>query len=432
MPNFLQEHPPPDALRRASAWNHRQMWIHGARLRGGEVRHENGATWIFTPGSPGEVQIAFPRVTRAAAGEQLDAIVEYCRDHRPLRHVACWSLEPSRPGDLGVRLLARGFEWGWQPHWMVLDLHAMRTDHPTPRGLRVAPVEAPLNFEGGDLPYYDREDAAYWPAESRARPRRKWYFAAWLDEQVVGHSSAFVTTGRLGVAGIYGCGVVPAARNRGVGTAVTLAACQHAAQVGCRYALLNATGMGEPVYRRIGFHSLGRGQTWWLHRGVLDAPPPPATQVRFVEAVGRGDVAALAELAATLEPETLDATLPCGLTPLQVAVRTKQAVSAEWLVARGAVLDVVSAWDLGWKERVPPLLAAAPELANRRSGGWQTTPLHVAAERGDADLARAVLAADPDMEIEDTHFHATPLGWARHLQRAKIVALIEEHQGRRG
>ena len=46
-----------------------------------------------------------------------------------------------------------------------------------------------------------------------------------------------------------------------VGTAVTLAACQHAAKLGCRHALLNATGMGEPVYRRIGFRDRNVGET---------------------------------------------------------------------------------------------------------------------------------------------------------------------------
>ena len=36
--------------------------------------------------------------------------------------VGCWvtGLEPA--GELAARLVARGFEWGWQPHWMALDL----------------------------------------------------------------------------------------------------------------------------------------------------------------------------------------------------------------------------------------------------------------------------------------------------------------------
>jgi ankyrin repeat protein len=78
------------------------------------------------------------------------------------------------------------------------------------------------------------------------------------------------------------------------------------------------------------------------------------------------------------------------------------------------------------------LLAAAPELANQRAGDWQITPLHVAAERGDVELARLVLSARPDLEIQDTQFHSTPLGWARHFGRTEIVALIEHSTGQGG
>jgi predicted N-acetyltransferase YhbS len=354
----------------------------------------------------------------------------FCRTHQPLRHVACWSLEPPQPRDLGARLVARGFEWGWQPHWMALDLERLRVDHPVPPDLRIEPVEDEGRWNVEDLPYYYRTGAARMQALRQARPQRVWHFAAWLDGRVVGQSVMFLSTGRLGVAGIYSCGVVPSVRGQGIGTAVTGAACRQARAVGCRWALLNATGMGEPVYRRLGFESLGYGQTWWLHRHVLEAPPPTQMQIALAEAVGRGDIAALEALAPRLSPAELDAPLPAGVTPMQLAVTTRQPRSAQWLERQGAALDVISAWDLGWKERVPELLARSPELVNRRSGGWGATPLHTAAERGDAELARVLLAAHPDLEIQDTQFHSTPLGWARHLKRVEIVALIEQHQSR--
>jgi GNAT superfamily N-acetyltransferase len=427
---FLQENPSRAQLLRAVAANHKQWFIHGARVAGGEVRREDGAAWIHTPGARPEVMIPFPHVKRDGAGAQLDAILDECR-RRPLQQVSCWSLTP-RPVDLGARLLARGFEWGWQPHWMWLDFGRMHSDHPRSPGLRVEAVEDSASWDVNELPYFSREGSLDAIVQARPQPGSPavgaWHFAALLDGIPVGHSVLFLTTGRLGVAGIYNCGVVPAARNQGIGKAVTLAACRQAQRMGCRHALLNATGMGEPVYRRIGFESIGFGQTWWLHAPVLAAPPPAAAQIVFVEAVGRGDLAALEQMVHQISPEELDAPLPCGMTPVQVAVRTRQPASVEWLVRHGATLDVLSAWDLGWKDRVPELLARSPALVNARSGAWQQTPLHEAAARGDTELARVLLAAGPDLEVKDTHVGSTPLGWARHFQRTEIIALIEQHQ----
>jgi GNAT superfamily N-acetyltransferase len=437
-PAFLAGDPTRAQLLRAVARNHVQMWIHGARLRGGEVHRENGAIWIYTPRVPGEVVVPFPRMTHSRASEQLDVILRYCARRMPLGSVACWSLGPPQPRDLGARLLARGFEWGWQPHWMWLDYRNMSPDHPCPPGLRISLAEDASARGGEDVPYYASSrwsasgDAAGGEAERFARPRRMWRFVACLDGRVVGHSALFVTTGRLGVAGIYGCGVAPEARNQGIGKAVTLAACRFAERMGCGHALLNATALGEATYRRLGFVSLGYGQTWWLHRHVMEAPPPTEAAVRFVEAVGTGDVAALAALSDHVELETLDAALPCGMTPLQVAAQLGQPAAAEWLVERGATPDLVCAWDLGWKDRVRQLSAMRPGLVNRRSGSRQITPLHVAAERDDRELARLLLAAGAELEIEDPEFHSTPLGWARFFERTAIVAMIEQHQARKG
>ena len=56
-----------------------------------------------------------------------------------------------------------------------------------------------------------------------------------------------------GIAGIYDVCTLPAARGKGYGTAITLAALQGAQQLGYRYVCLQASKMGYPVYKRIGF-----------------------------------------------------------------------------------------------------------------------------------------------------------------------------------
>src|SRR5205085_7713333 len=203
----------------AVADNHRQFIGHGARRAGGAIHRRNGLTWTDSPGAEGRVEILFPRLSRAAAGVELDRLLAFCRERRPLREVSCWSLLPTRPADLGARLVARGFEWGWQPHWMGLDLREMRLERPHPEGLRVEIADEDEVWDVDDLPNYSRPN----PERPRTAPlgsrRRLWRFGAWLDGRIVGHCSVYMTTGRLGVAGIYNCGVVPSARNRGIGRA---------------------------------------------------------------------------------------------------------------------------------------------------------------------------------------------------------------------
>ena len=251
---FLEDDPGPDRLLRAIVANSRRWITRWARAGGGEVHQQNGVTWVYTPKPEAVGEIAFPRLTEAGAGEQLDIIMAYYRRQRPLKPVICWSVDPPQPRDLAERLVARGFYWHGRTHWMWLDLRRMETNHPRPPGLRIELIED----EGAD----EHAPAAV-VAVTRTRPRRVWRFAASLDGKPVGQSWLHLTTGSLGVAGLYAVHVDPAARNQGVGKAVSLAACQFAQALGCRCAILNATDLGEPVYRRLGFQATGAGQTWW-------------------------------------------------------------------------------------------------------------------------------------------------------------------------
>jgi ankyrin repeat protein len=160
----------------------------------------------------------------------------------------------------------------------------------------------------------------------------------------------------------------------------------------------------------------------------LEVRPPSRERVLVAEAVGRGDIDTLAVLARQGRVEWLDAPLANQMTLLELAAHAQQPRSAEWLVEQGATLDVLVAWDLGWKDRVGQLLAQRPELVNHRRGEKATTPLHEAVERDDDELARVLLAAQPDVTIKDAMFGGTPLDWAKHMQRTEMVELIERYQ----
>jgi GNAT superfamily N-acetyltransferase len=353
-------------LLRATAANHRAWFRRHARLAGGRVERHGGLELVLT-GDAGT--IAFPR-ERDRLRERLDDVMGL-----GLRSMSFWALDEDRR--LGTLLVARGFEWGWQPHWMAMKL----ADVPIDEGAHaVGPARGDIP---GDVPY----------ASPRPYPRAARHLAALEDERVVGH---VVVNPWRGVAGIYDMGVVEDRRREGIGRSLTVAACRTARELGCTHAVLNATGEGEPLYRSVGFESLGHGRTWWLHPG----PRPTARQTALVEAIGFGDVDRLA----SLDPAgaELEEPIPGGGPPLAIAVVTRQAGAADWILDRRP--DLVS-------EPVEP------------RGG---TLLHVAVEWDDEALVRVALARGADRGARDHWWNATPLDWADHLGRTALAALLRE------
>jgi GNAT superfamily N-acetyltransferase len=130
-----------------------------------------------------------------------------------------------------------------------------------PEGVSIGVVEG--DWPVTDLPWDGAGIATVRRRLARARPRRVWHLGAWTKDEPVGHAILNVTTGRLGVAGIYDMGVAPGERRRGVGTALTRALLTLARAAGCAVATLNATADGERLYRKLGFRSVGVAQTWW-------------------------------------------------------------------------------------------------------------------------------------------------------------------------
>lgn len=253
-------------------------------------------------------------------------------------------------------------------------------------------------------------------------------FVASIRGRIVGQSVVFLTSGPLGVAGIYHVGVVPKARNKGIGKAVTMAACTYARERGYRYAVLNSTEAGKRPYGQLGFWSTGEGWTWWMMTERLLAQPPGPAQVRLAEAVGRGDAAALEALGQNTGKAQVNEMLTNGMSLMQLAVHCKQAGSAEWLIARGAEYSVLDAWDLGWTEKAWQLLRSDRQQIMRLYGKEEKNLLHVAVERNDEGLAELALSAGPDLQWRDNTWKATPLDWANHFGYSNIARMIRERK----
>ena len=369
--------------------------------------------------------IAFPDLADDSAGRQLDTMISlYVR--YPPGGAGCWSLEPPRPAHLGVSLLARGFQPGWRPHWMGLDLALVREDGRVPKGLTIVRDNDRSLVAVRNLPYA----RVVVPLPSSAEFEGQWVrFVASIRGKVVGQSVVFLTSGSCGVAGIYHVGVVPPLRNKGIGKAVTLAACLYARERGYRYAVLNSTESGKPAYRGLGFQSVGDGWTWWLTIERLLAQPPGPAEVRLAEAVGRGDAGELEQLRTVHSSDDLNRVLTNGMSLMQLAVHCGQMGAAEWLVEGGARYTALDAWDLGWKDQARQLLGSDRRHIHQLYGKEDKNLLHVAAERNDPELAEAALAAGSDVQWRDNTWKATPLDWANHFGFTEIVRMIRERRG---
>jgi ribosomal protein S18 acetylase RimI-like enzyme len=340
--------PDRDALLRAIAANHR-VWFR--RGTGATVERVGGVELVVN-GAEGALPFPLKR-TRAAVADAMQRV-----DELALGTVSCWSLDEDKA--LGTLLIARGFEWGWQPWWMALDLARLPSEEPGHRVLR--------------------------------RRRGAVHLLAVRDEQR--NIGGVVVNPWRRIAGIYDMGVRPEYRRRGIGRSLTLAACRLAHELGCTHAVLNATPEGELLYRTVGFQRLGEGRTWWRHPGECTTHREQA----LVEAIGFGDVNGLEALRPS--QRELERSIGGAGPPLVITVMTGQPAVAEWILERRP--DLVSA-DLG-------------------DSGY--TLLHASVEWDAPEVAAVALAHGADTTVRDRIYQGTPLGWAEHFGRERIKALL--------
>jgi ribosomal protein S18 acetylase RimI-like enzyme len=169
-----------------------------------------------------------------------------------------WVMPSASPADLADRLAARGLvdDGNWPGYAVEVG---RLVDPPPVEGLEIRRVrhEDDLDAYVGVFAPILSPSPAFTEVFVRATRRigldddaPEVHFLGLLHGEPVATVS-LVTAG--GASGIYNVTTVEAARGRGIGAAMTVAAARHGAERGFTLATLQASTMGRPVYERLGF-----------------------------------------------------------------------------------------------------------------------------------------------------------------------------------
>jgi GNAT superfamily N-acetyltransferase len=248
-----------------------------ARVPGAEVHDEPGLLWYAVPSRSSWLNGASRTdLSGPAADKAIQLVVDTIQ--RLGRNMK-WHLGPStRPADLASRLAGAGFE----PTEVDIPGMAVPVDAvvraPQPDGLELGVVRDEPDL----LDWLDAFHQAFGSNPNVPTGRGHWWFAAFaslalgdgpcrlflgrVEGRPVACSLAFVGGGAVG---LYGIGTVPELRGHGYGSAATIAGIDWGRDQGLDLAILHASELGEPVYRRLGFEPVCQISQWL--RSVPDA-----------------------------------------------------------------------------------------------------------------------------------------------------------------
>ncbi len=239
--------------------------------KGAETYSGNGVDWVVT-------DIFFPPSNAAfhtnLKPEDVDATIEKFKERGRARKVPLqWYIGPeTKPANIGEKLSTHGFTTGGDGAGMAIDLHNMKSE-PMPAGLEIIEVKgdkaikawchivcvafgAPANAE----PVFVKMSKRYFQYKQPVK-----FYLGMLDGKPASTSGYFLGKG---VVGIYFVATLPEFRKKGAAFQVTQKALKDGRELGYRVGILQASKMGEPVYKRMGFKEVCRVQSYtWFPEG---------------------------------------------------------------------------------------------------------------------------------------------------------------------
>ncbi|HXM56140.1 MAG TPA: GNAT family N-acetyltransferase [Candidatus Dormibacteraeota bacterium] len=232
---------------------HLHPWLTGALV------HQPGDVVIADSGLHDDTfnVVAAARFTAENARRRIAETLALLDTGRPY---SWWVGPSSTPADLGDLLVAAGLRPSEAEVAMYLDVERLR-DTAAPAGLvvRLAGTRDELRdfavIVADDPPvptrmrFYERVAPAALAPGAAAR-----YFVGYTGGAAVAAAELFYGAG---VAGLYSVVTLASHRRRGFGAALSSAALRLAREDGYRVAVLQASGAGEPLYRRLGFEAIG-------------------------------------------------------------------------------------------------------------------------------------------------------------------------------
>jgi hypothetical protein len=233
-----------------------EFYVQSRRRPWADIKIDDDVVW----GSTGLPIQAFNGAIAATFGEasaddRIETVLDYFRE---LQLDMSWWVGPTSPGWLGDRLVAHGLVPDGVAPGMAMPLGGWSAP--------ASPPDLEIEAAGDAASFHDAMDVMF---EGFELPRdvQPLFEERFRDYSVGPRAVSRTYVGRVdgqpvatslgstfdGILTIYNVATIESARRRGYGAAVTVKAMADAQVAGATWAILESSGIGRPVYERLGF-----------------------------------------------------------------------------------------------------------------------------------------------------------------------------------